>query len=118
MKSFAILAGLVAVVTAVSVSSADASTLRASIGSTTITSSWSRMSQRVSGVLPSIIGHRWWVAQDGSSRPAASASASGVSCISCERQSSALPESATMILLGTVLLGTSFAARRLGKTHP
>ena len=44
---------------------------------------------------------------------------SGSVCfVRCGSQASSLPESATMVLLGAGLLGTSFAARRLSKAQP
>ena len=46
------------------------------------------------------------------------AGSGSVCVVGCGSQFLSLPESASMVLLGAGLLGTSFAARRLSKAQP
>ncbi len=116
MKFRATLASLAALMTIAVASSATASTFWAPVGSAVSPSHVSRAVRDAAVGLPAMIGGRLAV---GESAPPAGAQTDTASsaCNSCDRQS-ALPESATMVLLGTVLLATSFAVRRLGRTNP
>lgn len=116
MKFSATLASLAAVMTIALASSASASTFWAPVGSAVSPSHLGRVAREAAVGLPSFIRGQVVAGEPAQSAGQQNASATG-SCKSCDRQS-VLPESATMVLLGTVLLGTSFAVRRLGRTHP
>lgn len=117
MKFLMAVAGLAAAVAIAGAGPAAASTLRVPQGSAVVASAWSHLSHQMSRVRPAFADHRGSTVKDGVVSPRPQDAATGA-CSGCDRPSSSMPESATMILLGTVLLGTSFAARRLGKAHP
>jgi len=114
MKVSAILAGLAVLVTMALAGNASASTFWSPVRSAVSPSHLSRVARDAAAGLPGFISGQMTLGEPAQAS-AQQKSASG-SCKSCDRQS-VLPESVTMVLLGTVLLGTSFAVRRLGRTH-
>lgn len=116
MKVSAILASLATVLTIAVASSASASTFWAPVGSAVSPSHLGRVAREAAVGLPGFISGQLTMGEPGQSAGKQKSTATG-SCNGCDRQS-VLPESVTMVLLGTVLLGTSFAVRRLGRTNP
>lgn len=115
MKFSVTLASLTMVMLLGVAGAASASTSWSPVGSAMSPSHLGRAARDVATVLPDLIGGHLKISEPAQSSNSQKATTS--SCTSCDRQIVA-SESLTMVLLGTVLLGTSFAVRRLGRSNP